>query len=74
MLGRVQRFLPKWFFIAEQIERMALFATFGKPGTHLDAYENYLRSRKDNFTRKNSNYSNKCRELAKLNNVILKEY
>ena len=74
LLGRVQRFLPKWFFIAEQIERMALFATFGKPGTHLDAYENYLRSRKDNFTRKISNYSNKCRELAKLNNVILKEY
>lgn len=71
LLGRVQRFLPKWVFIAEQKDRMALFATFGKPGTHLNVYENY---RTNSFTRKNSNYTNKCRELAKLNNVILKEY
>ena len=80
LLGRVQRFLPEWVFVAEQIERMALFATFGKPGTHLDVYDNYLKNKEisergteGGFTRKNSNYTNKCRELAKQNNVILKE-
>lgn len=71
LLGRVQRFLPNWFFIEEQKERMALFATFGKPGTHLDVYESY---RSNSLTRKNSNYTNKCRELAKQNNITLKEH
>ena len=74
LLGRIQRFLPNWFYIAEKVERMALFATFGKPGTHYNNYERYLRGKTTDPTRKNSKYSKKSRELAQQNNIILTEY
>tara|TARA_Y100000389_G_C17430190_1_gene502097 strand:+ start:408 stop:1211 length:804 start_codon:yes stop_codon:yes gene_type:complete len=74
LFGRIQRLLPDYFFIAEQLERMALFASFGKPGIHYNNYERYLRSKTSDSTRKNSKYSKKSRELAQQNNIILTEY
>jgi ectoine hydroxylase-related dioxygenase (phytanoyl-CoA dioxygenase family) len=72
--GRVQRILPEYFFLPEEMERMALFACFGKPGIHLETYINYFKSRNDAYDKiKNSHYSNKARSIAAAGSVRLIE-
>ena len=49
----------------EEMERIALFAAYGKPGLHLDTYSDYLNNKSDTTIRvKNSNYSNEARSIA----------
>ena len=65
LLGKVQRILPDAFFMPEEMERIALFAAYGKPGLHLDTYSDYLNNKSDTTIRvKNSNYSNEARSIA----------
>ena len=74
LLGKVQRILPEAFFVPEEMERMALFAAYGKPGLHLDTYSDYLKNKSDTPIRvKNSNYSNEARSIAGSYGVSLRE-
>ena len=74
LLGRIQRMLPESFFIPEEMQRMALFASYGKPGIHLDSFINYFQLKGDTPTRvNNSNYSNEARSFAKANGVSLRD-
>ncbi|MDB2357148.1 hypothetical protein N9W10_03180 [Gammaproteobacteria bacterium] len=72
LLGRVQRMLPEYFFIPAEMQRMALFATYGKPGVHLDSFINYFKSKSDTATRVNSSHcTDEARSLANSNGVSL---
>lgn len=74
LLGRIQRMLPDSFFRLEQMQRMALFASYAKPGLHLDNFINYLNLREDApISFKNSNYSSEAISVAKTNGVNLLE-
>jgi len=74
LLGRIQRMLPESFFIPEEMQRIALFACYGKPGIHLDSYINYLQLKGETPARvNNSNYSNEARSFAKANGVSLRD-
>lgn len=74
LLGRIQRMLPESFFIPEEMQRMALFASYGKPGIHLDNFINYFQLKDDTPIRvKNSNYSNEARSFANSNRVSLRD-
>ena len=72
LLGRAQRMLPESFFIPEEMQRMALFATYGKPGVHLDSFINYFKHKSDTPTRvHSSHYSDEARSLANSSGISL---
>lgn len=74
LLGKIQRILPEVFFIPEEMERIALFAAYGKPGHHLDTYSDYLKNRSDTTIRvDNSYYSNEARTIADSHGITLRE-
>lgn len=70
--GRIQRILPESFFLPEEMERIALFACFGRPGIHLDSYVNYFQQKSDTPIRlNNSSFSKLSQSLAVANRVSL---
>lgn len=44
---RVEGLLPRWLRAPEELERIAMFCTFGRPDHHLDRYIDYQRTRTD---------------------------
>ena len=71
LYGRAQRSLPDWVFKPEQFKRIALFASYGKPGIHLDSYVNYLKNDANSCVGDDNIYSKSARSLAKLGNFSL---
>lgn len=72
LFGKVQRILPELFFLPEDKERIALFASYGKPGIHLDTFFNYFKDRDDTPIRvKNSDYTLQAKKIADKHGINL---
>jgi len=71
LYGRIQRNLPGWLFKPTQVNRIALFATYGKPGIHTETFIDYLKTRTDSYLQSNSVYTEKARALANAGNFRL---
>jgi hypothetical protein len=44
---RIERLIPYWMRVREQLERFAVFGTFAAPGIHLERYLSFVGSRPD---------------------------